>query len=489
MTQAFAPVSQATVQAMESFLRRVQTQRQATTAAAALEALVTSWNREWRSLVRGAAGLSAEPPASSTGEVVLDDALREFGFLVRNHQVMALVFKQLTHRRVLYAGQSYYHAWYLSRALRTRGWRADVLNWDLNPDAQLYYHGEDIGFDPASPTIAADMLRVYLAALYDYDVFHFSNAFGMSLGGPLKALIATQHAAGTEIALLRALGKKIVYSNNSCADGVLQSTFAQWGPESACAICRWQHEPTVCGDERNRQWGAHRNEVADFQVLSGGNHADFNLDPRVHEVAEFYCLDPEFWSPSLTIPDAFRLPDGPGDVVRLYHAVGERATRTRDDGKNIKSSHVYLPLIETLQAEGLPVQLIAPTGIRNRDVRFLQVQADIVLDMLSYGWFGANAREAMMLGKPVICFIRPEWLESVRAEMPEYAAELPVISATPDTVEQTLRELIANPARRRAIGARSRAFAVRWHSADAGARRFDEIYKRLLQGESLRREA
>lgn len=483
MTANFAPVDQGTIQAMDTFLRRVLASRPSATDEQ-WRAMVSAFSQEWRGLVRRAAGLTAEQPAPDNTA----DALAEFGFLVRNHQVMSLVFKQLTHKRVLYAGQSYYHAWYLSRALRPLGWRADVLNWDLNPASQLYYHGEDIAFDASSPTLATDMLWTYLAALYDYDVFHFSNAFGLSLGAPLKALIAQQHAPGTEIALLRALGKKIVYSNNSCADGVLQSTFAKWGPESACAICRWQHEPAVCGDERNTQWGKYRNEVADFQVLSGGNHADFNLDPRVHEVAEFYCLDPELWHPALEIPDEFRLPPSPEGTVRLYHAVGERATRTRDDGKNIKSTHVYLPLIDALQQEGLRVELIAPTGIRNRDVRYLQAQADVVLDMLSYGWFGANAREAMMLGKPVVCFIRPEWLESVRAEMPEYAAQLPIVSATAETVEAELRALVGDVDRRREIGARSRAFALRWHSADAGARRFDEIYTRLLRGESLRRE-
>jgi hypothetical protein len=41
---------------------------------------------------------------------------------------------------VLFAGQSYYHAWYLSRELRKLGWRADVLNWDVAPDAQGFYH-------------------------------------------------------------------------------------------------------------------------------------------------------------------------------------------------------------------------------------------------------------------------------------------------------------------------------------------------------------
>src|SRR5688500_12580058 len=49
-------------------------------------------------------------------------------------------------KAVLYVGQCYYNTWYLSRALRLRGWKADVLNWDLNPASQIYYHGEDFRF-------------------------------------------------------------------------------------------------------------------------------------------------------------------------------------------------------------------------------------------------------------------------------------------------------------------------------------------------------
>ena len=108
-------------------------------------------------------------------------------------------------------------------------------------------------------------------------------------------------------------------------------------------------------------------------------------------------------------------------------------------------------------------------------------QADIVVDMLTFGWFGANIREGMMLGKPCVCFLRPEWLQSMRKEIPAYVDELPVISATPDTVEYVLRDLIRNPDKRKEIGQRSRAFALKWHSSAAGAKRFMEIYSALLR--------
>lgn len=388
-------------------------------------------------------------------------------------------------RSVLYAGQAYYNAWYLSRALRSLDWSADVLNWDTNPTTQIYYHGEDYRFHKLTTDEQYfEHVVFYLRALFRYDIFHFSNAGGISFGFPLYRWFKERFGEYSEIYFLKRCGKKIVYSNNGCQDGVSQSAFAKWGPESVCSICRWQDEPTVCSDDKNLRWGEFRNSVADFQCLLGGNRVDYNDDSRVHEVPEFYCLDKEVWRPDIEIPTEFKLPDSAQGAVRLYHAVGHGDERTTEEGVNIKSSHIYLPLIERLKGEGLQLELLSPVGVPNRNVRYIQAQADIFLEMLSFGWFGANAREAMMLGKPVVCFIRPEWLEQLRDEIPDYAKELPIVDATPDTVEFVLRDLIANPEKRREIGRKSRDFAVKWHSAGGAGRRFDEIYAKLLRGDA-----
>ncbi len=436
---------------------------------------------ELRRLVRSTAGLSPDVPDPPSAA----DLLAEFAFLHVAADTLRPAFKALASRRVFFCGQMYYYPWYLSRALRPLGWKADVYNWDANPGTQIYYHGQDFQLgDDVSQTLEGE-LGFYLASIYAYDIFHFSNAMGIAYGWRVESALESEYGEFANIYLLRRLGKVFVYSNNSCQDGVSQTAFSKWGPESVCSICRWQHEPSVCSDERNLKWGRFRNSVADFQCLLGGNRVDFNDDPRVHEVPEFYCLDPELWRPDIEIPESYRLPELGEGAVRVYHAVGHKEERTRSDGINIKSSHVYLPLIERLRGEGLQIDLIEPTGIPNREVRYLQVQADIFLDMLTFGWFGANAREAMMLGKPVICFIRPEWLASLREEIPEYADELPIVSATPHTVESVLRDLIAHPEKRREIGRRSREFALKWHSASAAGRRFDKIYSALLAGDRL----
>ena len=387
---------------------------------------------------------------------------------------------------MLFVGHCYYNTWYLSRALRARGWKADTLNIDLNPSSQKFYHGSDFTYRSGGRLTARiesiRQLFFFIKAIRNYDIFHFSGADGLRVLPTFRELWRLPLPDRWETWLLKRLGKKIVYSNNGCLDGVSQSSFRTWGPEPVCDICPWQHVPSVCSDERNLAWGRVRNQLADYQVTVGGNRKDYNDDPRVHEEPEFYCLDPSFWHPDLLIPANYRLPFPP-ETVKIYHSVGNFATRSQGvEHRKIKSTHIYLPLIDQLKAEGHNVELIFFHDVPNKEVRYYQAQADIVVDMLTFGFFGANGREAMMLGKPFVCFLRPEWLESMRREIPDFVDELPVISATPRTIHAVLTDLIEHPEKREEIGRRSREFAEKWFSADAGGDRFDRIYTSLLDG-------
>jgi len=383
--------------------------------------------------------------------------------------------------RVLYVGQCYYNTWYLSRALRELGWKADVLNLDSVEKDQMFYHGQDFRFRYGTKINALGHLAFYTRALRHYDIFHFTGTWNLRFVSDFDKSLKGVLPERWDIKLLKRLGKKIAYTNVGCLDGVSQSSFRTWLPEPVCDICPWRDIPSICSDERNLAWGKLRNNLADYQVTLGGNRKDYNDDPHVHEVPQFYCLDSNLWNPDLLIPSNYRLPIS-DDTVKIYHSIGNFESRTdAASNRNIKSTHIYIPTINRLKAEGYNVEMIFFHDVPNKMLRYYQAQADIVVDMLTYGWFGANVREALMLGKPAICFLRPEWLESMRREIPEYVDELPVISATPENIYEVLKDLVEHPEKRREIGRRSREFAVKWHSAEAGARRMDQIYSDLLR--------
>src|SRR5437870_116337 len=300
--------------------------------------------------------------------------------------------------RVLYVGHSYYNTWYLSRALRKLGWWADTLNFDRY-DNDLFYHGEDIRlrYKPTRRNALAH-LRFYLGAIRWYDIFHFSGKDCIKLLDRFDdTALGNLLPERWDIKLLKKLGKKIVYSNNGCLDGVSQSSFRTWLPEPVCNSCPWRDRQDICSDERNLAWGKLRNSLADYQVVFPGNRKDYNVDPRIHEVPQFYCLDQDFWNPDLLISSNYRLPIAE-DTLKIYHSVGNVRSRTEaTTNRNIKSTHIYIPTINRLKAEGYKAELIFFHDVPNKELRYYQAQADIVVEMLNFGWFGANVREAMML--------------------------------------------------------------------------------------------
>jgi glycosyltransferase involved in cell wall biosynthesis len=382
--------------------------------------------------------------------------------------------------RVLFVGQAYYNHWYLSRALRARGFKADLVN--IDDTSRGHYHGQDSELLGRSRRDLARHLAFFARAAREYDVFHFANAHGLRFGDAIHDMLAHRATEYDEIRLLRRLGKTIVYTNNGCYDGVAQSSFRAWPWYPTCDDCPFKTRPDVCSDDRNLSWGAIRNELADYVALLGGNRADFNRAPNVHENPWVYCLDEDVWQPDLLIPSNYRL-GLREETLKVYHSVGNADTRSQAGTmRNTKSTHVYLPLVDELQAEGRDVELLFFKDVPNKELRYYQAQADVFVDMLTAGFFGATAREGMMLGKPVVCYLRPEWLENMRREIPEYVDELPVVSATPDTVREVLVDLMDHPEKRHEIGRRSREFAVRWHGAKAAARRWDAIYRSLLDG-------
>lgn len=126
--------------------------------------------------------------------------------------------------------------------------------------------------------------------------------------------------------------------------------------------------------------------------------------------------------------------------------------------------------------EGLDADLEIVEGLHHDEALARYRGADIVVDQLNAGWYGLFAIECMALGKPVVAFLHDE---AVRRTGEAYGMEVPIVSASAETLRERLRPLVADAAERRRIGAASRAYVERVHDVERVADRLLDVYARL----------
>ncbi|MGY3534259.1 glycosyltransferase [Bradyrhizobium sp. USDA 4452] len=382
-------------------------------------------------------------------------------------------------RSVLFLHQCYYNFLYLAEALRRRGWDAVCASIeDPNVGQAQFYHGDDVNlFDPEPEQYRRNLVEFFAEVESRFRMLHFYGRGIMSMFPAYFDRQVTYDRLPVDFLRLRQRGIKIGYTVVGCSDGVAQSSINKWS--GACNRCVWQDQPEICSDASNLAWGHKVHTMCDVVDTGGAASLDWKGNAEtVFRDALTMALDPEVWRPDLEIPEKYRLQRSPGELI-IYHAVGNYKLRSRN-GRNIKGTDAIVDAIERLKSEGFPVRLEFVTNVPSQDVRFIQVQADIMVDQLNYGRYGAQACEGMMLGRPVICYLNKDELPGI-STIP-FVEECPIVSATEASIYDVLKELLSDENRRRELAKASRDFAVKWHSADACAERFEMVYDRVMQG-------
>jgi glycosyltransferase involved in cell wall biosynthesis len=126
--------------------------------------------------------------------------------------------------------------------------------------------------------------------------------------------------------------------------------------------------------------------------------------------------------------------------------------------------------------EQLGVDLEIVEGLDHREAFERYRAADVVVDQLNAGWYGVLAIEAMALGKPVVTFLHDE---AVRRTEEAFGIEVPIVSATKDTLADVLRPLVESPEERSRAGAASRAYVERVHDLQQMTDRLLDLYAHL----------
>src|SRR5439155_7095028 len=105
------------------------------------------------------------------------------------------------------------------------------------------------------------------------------------------------------------------------------------------------------------------------------------------------------------------------------------------------------------------------------ELRDILAAADVVVDQVFMGWYGMVAVEAMALGKPVLCYIRPDFEPRLHG--------CPILRCQIEDLAERLAESLTS-ADRADLGEQGRAYVEREHSAPVIAGRLLELYRSIL---------
>jgi len=174
------------------------------------------------------------------------------------------------------------------------------------------------------------------------------------------------------------------------------------------------------------------------------------------------------------VPDAHVIPPGI-DVAAIEPA--PPANRERPVVVHAPSSRTRKGTEHVVAAcAALDVDLEIVEGLDHREAFERYRRADVIVDQLNAGWYGVFAIEAMALGKPVVTFLHDE---AVRRTEEAFGLEVPIVSASKDTLVDVLRPLVASAEERSRVGAASRAYVEEVHDVERMTDRLLALYAEL----------
>jgi len=205
-----------------------------------------------------------------------------------------------------------------------------------------------------------------------------------------------------------------------------------------------------------------RESMSVWAEITAGHVVTF--DPGLADYLKLYFADvhrvPQRVDTQRLVP---QYPDPESKEPLLVHAPSNPV---------VKGTEVIRTVVTRLRKRGFPLRYVELQQRPHSEVLEALASADLVIDQIRLGTHGVFALEAMALGKPVVCYIR----EDLR---PQYPADLPIINANPDTLEDVLAEWLRAGQQRYELGRKSRQYVERVHDYRIVANRLVEVYSQL----------
>ena len=338
--------------------------------------------------------------------------------------------------------------WALSRAERFLGFKSDL--WLC--EAHKFYDNCDLNIGLKDFSIPGEIKKysLFKKALHKYDVFHFNFGFSF-LDYPYAALDYL------DLPVLKKMGKKIIMTfqgDDARQKGYFVSRFKE-GPYPS---------QNISIKDRLADWRKRERikKIARFADKIYALNPDllYVLPPE----AEFlpYAVEKIEFSSPLSIRQSFKKTDR----INIVHAPSHRFAKGTD---------YIIPVIKKLQ-DKYPLNFILVENMPQEKAKAIYAQADIAIDQLIVGWYGAFAVEMMGLGIPTIAYLRKEDLE----EFVPFYQEIPVVNANKETLEKKLIILLEDASLRQKLGDLSKKYVQKYHNPLTIASHLKKVYEDLV---------
>jgi hypothetical protein len=333
-------------------------------------------------------------------------------------------------KSILFHNPDYHCTFFYQTELRKLGWKAEIFVSQSYPEFLLY---SDDQIHRARNYTKVDKINYLIWFMcnflrYKY-IFYYGRPYSF-LNILAKVRIKLNH--DPLFMLLKFCGRKIIYLPSGCRDEFTKASFSLFDNGNICRNCGIFDQ---CNDTLNFRNLYLVNKYADLVIGTGFT------EPSISNLKhmKWKSFDLNIFNSNIVIPDKYVIPDNGN--FKILHATSLK--NREKNNKNIKGSQYIFDAIAKLKSEGYRCELIFIDNVQSKEMKYFQVQADLIIDQLIYGHWGSSALEGVALGKPVICYFNKEWKNNY---IKNFSIESwPFIEANTASIYSVIKNLLDNP--------------------------------------------
>jgi hypothetical protein len=360
-------------------------------------------------------------------------------------------------KSILFHNPDYHCTFFYRDELQKLGWKADIFVSDSYPRNLLYSEKDVISARKYTKNPKVNYLIWFLTNITKYKyIFYYGRPPNFS--STFKKLrINTEY--DPFFIFLKLFNRKIIYLPSGCRDEFTKKAFSLFENGKICGNCGFFDR---CDEESNIKNLSLVNKYADLVIGLGFTNSKLNQLRNI----KWKSFDLSIFNSHIEIPGEFQLPKN--GKFRILHSTSLQSRKYND--KNIKGSKYVIDAVAKLKSEGYNCELIITESVHTKNMRYIQAQADLIIDQLIYGHWGSSSLEGVALGKPVICYFNKEWKINY---LRNFSIDVwPFIEADTDSIYGVIKNLLDDPSLILEYSKLSTEFATKYLNIESNAKEF-----------------